>query len=164
MTADTIAFMFVLAQIAGIFIGFGALISASKSAAATKQEAESLALIVYIGIMIVVGALLPVLLNQYGLEKDLTLRFGAIAFLILAWLLILRTLPAAVESIKKTPAFAAFFWAQEVAIQLPLFLVLFGVWSHQAESLYLTALVISAFEAAQLLVGLVFANAEKTTE
>lgn len=167
MTADTITFMYVLAQIAGIYIGFGALISASKSSAATKHEAETLASVVYIGIMVVVGALLPILLDRYDLNIGWSLRIGAMTLLIMAWIIILMTWSNVIEAIKTTPAFAALFWLQEAAIQIPLILVLLGMFSGHAEALYLTALVVSTFEAAQLLVGLVFAkptNAEDRTE
>ncbi|MEL6568825.1 MAG: hypothetical protein AAFQ22_10440 [Pseudomonadota bacterium] len=164
MTAETIAFMFVLAQIAGIYIGFGALISASKRSTATQQEAQILATIVYIGIMVVVGALLPLLLDRYGLNVDWSLRIGAIVLLAMAWVAILATWSKALEAIKTTPGLAAFFWVQEAAIQLPLILILVGAFSPNAEALYLTALVVSAFEAAQLLVGLVSAAPEGSKE
>lgn len=164
MTAETIAFMFVLAQIAGIYIGFGALISASKSSTATKQEAQTLATVVYIGIMVVVGALLPLLLDRYGLNTGWSLRIGAIVLLAMAWVGILATWANALEAIKTTPGLTAFFWAQEAAIQIPLMLILVGALNPHIEALYLTALVVSAFEAAQLLVGLVFANPENAED
>ncbi len=164
MTAETIAFMFVLAQIAGIYIGFGALISASKSSEATKQEAQTLATIVYIGIMVVVGALLPLLLDRYGLNIDWSLRIGAIVLLAMAWVGIFAMWSNALEAIKATPGLTAFFWVQEAAIQFPLILILAGAFSPHAEALYLTALVVAAFEAAQLLVGLVFAAPKASNE
>lgn len=164
MTGETIAFMFVLAQIAGIYIGFGALISASKSSTATKEEAQTLATIVYVGIMVVVGALLPLLLDRYGLNNGWSLRIGATVLLGMAWVGILANWSNALEAIKTTPGLAAFFWAQEATIQIPLILILVGAFSPHIEALYLTALVVSAFEAAQLLVGLVFANPESAED
>ena len=119
MTAETIAFMFVLAQIAGIYIGFGALISASKSSTATKQEAQTLATVVYIGLMVVVGALLPLLLDRYGLNTGWSLRIGAIVLLAMAWVGILATWATALEAIKTQHGLSAFFWAKEAAVQSP---------------------------------------------
>lgn len=158
MTEDTIAFMYVLAQIAGIFIGFGALISASKSSTATKSETEILASVVYIGIMVVVGSLLPLLLDRYGLNSEWSLRAGAVVVLAMAWALIIAHWSINIEHFKNTPALSTFFWIQESFIQIPLVLILIGVLSQFSEAFYLTALVVSAFEAAQLLVGLVFAK------
>jgi len=163
MTDQTITFMYVLAQVAGIFIGFGALISASRSSSATKHEANTLASVVYIGIMVVVGTLLPLLLDRFDMSVDWSLRAGAVALLIMAWIGI--AIAWSNDNIKdhliKTPLLAAFFWTQEAAIQLPLIFILFGIFGPYAEALYLTALVVSTFEAAQLLVGLVFANNDR---
>ena len=156
MTAETISFLFVLAQISGIYIGLGALISASKNTMATKREAVILASIVYIGIMVIVGTLLPLLLDRYGLNIDWSLRIGAIVLLIMAWIILLAAGPIALETIRKRPVRSLLFWVQEAAIQIPLILVLFGTFSPHAEAMYLTALVVATFEAAQLLVGLVF--------
>ncbi len=158
MTADTTTFMFVLAQIAGIFIGFGALISASKSSAATKHEAETLASVVFIGIMVVVGSLLPLLLDRYGLKPEWSLRVGALVFLAMAWGLAIANWTIIQDGFRNTPASATFFWIQEAIIQIPLIIILMGFLSQYYEALYLTALVVAAFEAAQLLVGLVFAK------
>ena len=164
MSAETITFMFVLAQIAGIFIGFGALISVSKNLAATEKEAGDLAAIVYIGIMVVVGALIPILLDRYGLNPDLSFKVGAIVFLLMAWGAAIANRAAIFDAIKTKPVGAIFFWTQEALVQIPLFLILAGTFSHLTEAFYLTALVISTFEAAQMLVGLVFAKSEVEVE
>lgn len=156
MTADTITFMFVLAQIAGVYIGFGALISASKSSTATKREAKTLATIVYIGINVVICALMPPLLDKYGLSIEWSLRIGAIVFLIMTWAVIVSSWSTVVEGIRKKTASSALFWIQESAIQIPLIFILLGIFRQHSEALYLTALVIASFEAAQLLVQLVF--------
>lgn len=164
MSGETISFMYVLAQIAGIFIGFGALISASKGGSATIQERETLAGMVWIGIMLLVGAISPVLVDSYGFSSEWSLRAGALLLLIMAWIGIVRFWESIKYGIKTAPAAASFFWAQEVLIQVPLVLILLGLFGPLHEPLYLTALVISAFEAAQNLVGLVFAKSKSGDE
>lgn len=164
MSGETISFMYVLAQIAGIFIGFGALISASKGGSATLQERETLAGMVWIGIMLLVGAILPILIDNYGFNPAWSLRAGAVVLLLMAWIGIIRFWQSIKYVIKTAPAAASFFWVQEVLIQTPLILILIGLFSPFHEPFYLTALVVSAFEAAQNLVGLVFAKSTSGDE
>jgi len=164
VTSDTITFMLVLAQVAGIFIGFGALISVSKQSGATQREAKTLAMLVYIGIMIMVGSLLPVLLDRYGIVAQWSLRIGAIALLMMAWLAILKTASGVVDEFKQSPLNTGFFWLQEIVFQVPLILIVIGVYANFAEAFMLTALVVAAFEAAQLLVGIVFSRESAVDE
>lgn len=164
MSGETISFMYVLAQIAGIFVGFGALISASKGGSATVQEREILAGMVWIGIMLLIGAILPILVDSYGFSPAWSLRAGALIFLVMAWIGIFRFWESIKYGIKTAPAAASFYWAHEVLIQIPLVLILMGLFSPYHEPFYLTALVISAFEAAQNLVGLVFAKSASGDE
>jgi hypothetical protein len=51
---------------------------------------------------------------------------------------------------------AAFFWLLEVAVQLPLLLVVFGVNRELDTAFYMTALVFHLFEAAFILAQLVY--------
>ena len=54
---------------------------------------------------------------------------------------------------------AAFFWILlEIPIQLPLLLVLLGLWPQQDMALYTTSLVFNLFQAAYVLAQLVHAE------
>lgn len=158
MTPATIEFLFVLAQIAGIFVGFGALISSSAVAGTTETETRTLGAIVYVGIMVVIGSLLPVLLDTFGLEIGWSLKIGSITFLAMAWLIIAKSWDGLATTFRQKPIFSVIFWVQEFIVQVPMILILFGFFAAQAESLYLTAIVVSVFEAAQMMVGLVLSS------
>ncbi len=158
MTPATIEFLFVLAQIAGIFVGFGALISSSHVAGTTETEARTLAAVVYVGIMVVIGSLLPVLLDTFGLEIGWSLKIGSITILAMAWLIIAKSWDELARTFRKKPIYSVIFWAQEFAVQVPLALILLDVFAAHAEALYLTSIVVSVFEAAQMMVGLVLSS------
>jgi hypothetical protein len=158
MTPATIEFLFVLAQIAGIFVGFGALISSSAVAGTTETEARTLGVVVYVGIMVVIGSLLPVLLDTFGLEIGWSLKIGSITILAMAWLIIAKSWDGIALTFREKPIYSVIFWTQEFAVQAPLVLILLGVFAAQAEALYLTTIVVSVFEAAQMMVGLVLSS------
>jgi len=152
-----------IAQIAGVFVGFGALISVSSDQAGSARVA--LRGVVTIGLVVLVAALLPVGLARYALPGDVLWRGASAGFLVLVWLA-LHMLLASPEhrawmgrDAKEHPAFTVFFWIfLEVPIQAALVLALIGVAPTYAAALYVTALLLNLFEAALLLARLVVAR------
>ena len=71
-----------IAEIAGIFVGFGALIHVASSGA--KSFAVPLMVLVTAGIATVVGALIPYGLHLYGIEQPLLWRVSSGMFLVLS--------------------------------------------------------------------------------
>jgi hypothetical protein len=55
-----------LAEIAGVFVGFGALISVRSSGASDAHEVAYIRPVVTLAICVVVAALAPVIISRYG--------------------------------------------------------------------------------------------------
>jgi hypothetical protein len=56
-----------LAEIAGVFVGFGALIAVRSGGASEPQEVSPVRVTVAMGVMAIIGALAPVTLGRYDL-------------------------------------------------------------------------------------------------
>jgi hypothetical protein len=152
-----------IAEIAGVFVGFGALISLSRD----QVVAARLALrgVVTIGLVVLVAALLPVGLARYGLTERALWSGSSAGFLLLIWIaiVVLHSDPEQREAVKRdlraSPALAIFFWVfLEVPIQVPLVLVIVGVAPTLAHAFYVTGLVLNLFEAAFVLARLVLSR------
>jgi len=149
-----------IAQIAGIFIGFGALISFSRG-----QEAEtptSIRAVVTLGLVAMLASLLPSALARYGIEDTQLWRWSSTGFLLIIWIAITSFFLNPEHwawfkaDIKAHPILNFFFWmVLEVPIQAPLFLASFGIEPNLAPAFYLTALTLNLFEAAFMLARLV---------
>lgn len=152
-----------IAEIAGIFVGFGALISFSH--AGPVAERAPLRTVVTIGLVVLVAALLPVGLARYGLADRALWGASSAAFMIVIWISLVALL--------RDPEYRAWLRSEsrprhfpekilplllELAIQLPLLLAIFGVAPALAPAFYVTALVMNLFEAALVLARLVFAE------
>jgi len=60
-----------LAGIAGVFVGFGALIAVRSGGASDAFEVVHMRFVVWLGMLTVVAALAPVTLGPYGLDEHL---------------------------------------------------------------------------------------------
>jgi hypothetical protein len=70
-----------LAEIAGVFVGFGALIAVRSGGASDVHEVVYMRAVVWMGMMTVVAALAPVTLGRYGLaEHDVWATSSVIVF------------------------------------------------------------------------------------
>jgi hypothetical protein len=148
-----------IAEIAGVFVGFGTLISFSRDRAAEARAA--LRTVVTIGLVVLVAALLPVGLARYGLTDRALWGWSSGGFLFVIWIAIPALLldPEYRTWMAENPALAVFVWAfLELPIQVPLVLVVLGVAPTLAAAFYVTALVLNLFEAALVLARLVFAR------
>jgi hypothetical protein len=154
-----------IAEIAGVFVGFGALISFSPDRAVEARA--PLRTVVTIGLVVLVAALLPVALARYGLTDRALWGWSSGGFLFVIWLAILVPLLDTEQrtwmkaDAKANPALTMFLLAfLELPIQVPLALVVLGVVTTLASAFYVTALVLNLFEAALVLARLVFARSE----
>ena len=150
-----------IAEIAGVFVGFGALISLLGDRKAVARVA--LNIVISIGLVVLVAALIPVLLSHYGLAGRVLWSWSSGAFLVICWTAILaplcdaETRTAIKDDTKTSPVVAAVFWVLlEIPIQVPLILAVFGVAPSLARAFYVTSLVLNLFQAAFLLGRLVF--------
>lgn len=154
-----------IAEIAGVFVGFGALISVTRRTKIETLHLGRIRAVVTIGLLVIVAALIPVVLSSYGLTGHNLWFLSSLLFLILNTAVIILSIRSPENRMlmeaqsRKSPWAAAFFWLLlEVPVQVPLILILIGLWPELDSAFYTTALVFNLFEAAFVLVQLVYAQ------
>ena len=163
MVEDVVLFV-TIAEIAGVFVGFAALISVTRRSEVEASQLGQIRAVVTIGLVVVVAALIPVALNAYDITGHELWVAASLIYLILNWAVIFLALRRAenrrlaAAQARTTPVMAVFFWLLEIPIQVPLLLVVFGVGRDLDFALYLTALVFHLFEAALVLAQMVYAQ------
>ncbi len=152
-----------LAEIAGIFVGFGALISITGSELSDPIQLGRLRSVVVIGLLVIAAALVPVTLDRYEVSGYALWGGSSGIFLLFIWISVLAPLFTKstrrefLEGWRSNLAFSLFFLiVLEVPIQAPLLMAVLGVAPSLAPAFYTTALVVSLFEAAALLVLVVY--------
>ena len=156
-----------LAEIAGVFVGFGALISVTRRGSAAPSDRIQIRGVVLTGLLVVASALIPVGLERYSVDPDTVWRVSSIAFLLLIWVVFLVPLRDPVDrseilsQFKAEPMGLVFLLCLEVAVQGPLALVLLGSFPASSPALYTTALIINLLQAAFLLSQLVLSRADE---
>ena len=140
-----------LAEIAGVFVGFGALIAVRSGGAMEVAEVNDIRWVVTTGIWVVITALAPTIVSRYGLTgHGLWLVCALLALALLAVMLVvyartpenraevsvnLATVPWAKIALVMGPT----FWLPVVLLVLALALVALGPLPNQEQALYLTA-------------------------
>ncbi len=164
MTVDSAMFI-AIAEIAGVFVGFGALISVTRRSDIEPAQLGSIRAVVTAGLTVVVAALIPVVLASYGVEGRTLWFVSSLAFLGLSWAVIGLSLRAdanrqLVASLARTqPGSSLFFWlVLEVPIQVPLIVAVLGLAPDVDPALYVTALAFNLFEAAFVLAQFVYSQ------
>jgi len=154
-----------MAEIAGIFVGFGALISVTRRSEIEPTQLGQIRALVTIGLVVLVAALIPILLGRYGVTGHGLWFISSLIFLVISWAVIVLSLrwPESRELVltqtRSSPLLAAFFWLLlELPVQIPLFLILLGPRPDLEPAFYLTALVFNLFEAAFVLAQLVYSQ------
>jgi hypothetical protein len=71
-----------LAGIAGVFVGFGALIAVRSGGASEPQEVSAVRVVVAMGVMTIIGALAPVTLGRYDLTDHQVLALSSVLVLV----------------------------------------------------------------------------------
>jgi hypothetical protein len=154
-----------LAEIAGVFVGFGALISVRSGGASDAVEVTYIRSVLIAAIWVVVAALAPVILSRYdaaGHGLWLPCSLVALVVWLALWIVTERT-PEAQE------AFAAYSWAQNVGLSVAfllliipmmgaLILVAVGLFPDQEAALYLTAVSLGLLLGALALLMLVLSQ------
>ena len=154
-----------LAEIAGVFVGFGALIAVRSGGASDAQEVAYIRSVLSIGVWVVVASLVPVVLGGYDIgEREVWLVSGLIALvsIVAVWVTNYRTsyVQHVGESLSRasmvleTAGYGLLFFLLLAAL---IFVVL-GLLPDQEPALYLTALVMGLFVSALSLLWLVFAH------
>ncbi|MGD2059759.1 MAG: hypothetical protein PVF87_02740 [Acidimicrobiia bacterium] len=161
---EDLASFITIAEIAGVFVGFAALISVTRRSEIEAAHLAQIQAVVSIGLMVVVAALVPVALGAYNIDDHGLWVTSSLVYLVLNWGVILIALrrpqnrQLATAQAASSPITTTLFWLLELAIQVPLLLAVFGVNRELDIAFYLTALVVHLFEAAFILAQLVYAQ------
>jgi hypothetical protein len=151
-----------LAEIAGVFVGFGALISI-RSEATRDEEVMMIRMIVLFGILVVVAALTPVLISGFGVTGHGLWVASSAVFLILWWgssilnrwdferTRVLATVTRRARVRQEIPA--APLW---LSMNVALILILTGLFPGREPTLYMTAVTMNLFLTAGMLLYLVY--------
>lgn len=164
MTQDMDLFV-ALAEIAGVFVGFGALISVTRRGAIDATGSAQIRLVVTMGLVVMVAALIPVGIGRYGVTGHALWSWSSITFLVLIWVSITasmrvpRNRALLIAQARANPIGVVFFFVfLEIPIQVPLVLAVLGSYPALEPAFYTTALVLNLFEAAFVLTQLVFSQ------
>ena len=164
MTIDVDLFV-TIAEIAGIFVGFGALISVTRRTEIETSKLWRVRGLVTMGLGVVVAALIPIGLSRYGVTDHNLWFTCSLIYLILNWTVSLWSLrkpevrKLVITDARANPVAAIFFWLLlEVPFQVPLILIVFGLYPNLEPALYTTALFFALFEAAFVLSQLVYSR------
>ena len=154
-----------IAHIAGIFVGFEALIGVTH-----KKELERIRSIVTTGLVVIIASLIPIGLESYGLNGHILWFWCSLLFFCLNWVVIILSLqkPENREVLKtqmrSNPVMAIFFWVLlEIPLQVPLILAIIGLFPDLEPAFYTTALLFNLFEAAFVLTQLVYTQADQSS-
>ncbi len=158
-----------IAEIAGIFVGFGALISVTRPNEVEIAQLARIRGLVTVGLTIIIAALIPVALNLYGVTDHTLWFMSSLIFYSLNWLVMILSLRDPVNrelmriSTQTSPVISVLFWGLlEVPIHVLLILTMLGLFLHLELAFYTTALLFFLFEAAFALVQLVHSQADPT--
>ena len=154
-----------LAAIAGVFVGFGALIAVRSGGASDAHEVAYIRSMVSIAVWVAVAALAPVTLSRYGLAgHDLWLASSVLALVLIlgVWAVNSRTPEIreefAVISRARLMREGATNMLLIVSLVVALSLVALGLIPDQEPALYLTAVELGLLETAVTLLFLVFSQ------
>ena len=151
-----------LAEIAGVFVGFGALIAVRSGSASGAYEVTYIRGVVWMGVVVVVAALAPVVISRFGVTgHELWLACSLLAAA-LFWGMRIVTIRTPEHRAVEAPLTRAetarellLMLAFEVPWLIALILVVLGLFPDQEPALYLAAVALILFEGAYFLVSLV---------
>lgn len=162
-----------LAEIAGVFVGFGALIAVRSGGASGVAEVGYMRSVVSIGMLTIVAALAPVTLDRFDLAAHQVWAVSSVLVLVgwLVWFaLMLRTTEyrenwAAEfgrDRASRTPWVVAVNAAATVLYQtamlLALIIIVLGLQPAHEAALYIAVVVLILLGAGWVLLGLVFSQ------
>ena len=149
---DYVTLSYTVAQIAGVFVGFGALIAFTTPKEVTTSEKQALTACVMGGLLVIVAALLPILLFAYNLSPGTVWPASAALILVLNWMTIWPQRAPFINALKRrNPGEILLIFGVEAGVQIPLILILLPVLSAQSSALYATMIIVSIFQAASLM-------------
>jgi len=154
-----------MAGIAGVFIGFGALISVRSGGAGDAHEVAYIRSLVAAAVWVIVAALAPVILSRYGITGHglwLVCSLLALVLMLGLWIANYRS-PEMREEMAAAPRTRLTIeGSADLLTYVPwigaLVLVVLGLFPEQEPALYLTAVALGLFMGALTLLFLVFSQ------
>lgn len=154
-----------IAHIAGIFVGFGALISLTGRDEIEVSQLGRIRSVVTSGLLVIVASLIPIAFDRYGITGHIFWFLCSLIFFFLNWAVIIFSLrnpenkEAAVNQIKSNKVLTILFWILlEIPLQIPLILTIIGLFPSLEPAFYTTALFFSLFEAIFVLGQVVYSQ------
>ena len=154
-----------LAEIAGVFVGFAALIGVRSGGATGAHELTYIRSVVWMALFVVVAALLPAVVSVYGPDGHGLWLACSVVILPLFWVLTVlnRTRPEHQTDLAATPRLVALGFAAVVlgvwtATSVALMLVVLGVVPALEPALYVSGVALILFVTAFTLLALVFSQ------
>lgn len=154
-----------LAGIAGVFVGFGALVVLSDHDGAKTSEIHMVRNVTAIGLLTLVGALVPVMLVLFNLSDHLLWSLSGAVFLTLIWFGLLHPTnrPVLITMMKLNTKASLFFWlVLEPIIQLPLLFCILDTFPDYSPAFYMTSVIVNLIQCAQSLLQVVYDRVERT--
>jgi hypothetical protein len=159
-----------LAEIAGVFVGFGALISVRAGGASDAHEVSYIRWVVSMAIWVVVVALAPIMISSYDVTGHELWAVGSLLALILFFGVTIvnrRTPEMREDAAAMSGAIRLREQAANTGLIVPmvgaLVLVVLGLFPEQEPALYLTAVGLGLFANALVLLYLVFSHGRPQT-
>ena len=154
-----------IAHIAGVFVGFAALISIIRRDEIDVFRLSRIRAVVTIGLFVIIGALIPIGFDLYGFSSHILWFICSLIFLALNLLMGILSLlnpenrEFMIAQIRDNPLKSFFFWLLfELPLQASLILIILGLFPDLEHALYTTALFFNLFEAVFTLVQLVYSQ------
>ena len=150
-----------IAEIAGVFVGFAALVTVIAGRSDTRAQYDdtfTLFHVVISSVQVIAAALVPVVLNHYGLSQPSVWRVSSSLMFVLNWIVILfvnHVTQGYARAHARRRAASVAGWSLEPFLQIPLLLCIFGAWQGLAPAFYLTAVVALLFQVIVLFTDLV---------
>lgn len=151
-----------LAEIAGVFVGFGALIAVRSEDASDAHTVEYLRGLVAGGLLVVVAALAPLVVSRFGMDGRALWLPCSILFLALFlvfWIVDVRSAENKIDRNANralTVRYAAIALPMTFLMLGALILIILGVWPQHDAALYFLAVTLWLVEQGLTLIWLVW--------
>lgn len=157
------------AEIAGVFVGFGALISLRSARVTDPHDVVYIQSVLALGVWVVIGALIPIVISRYGVHGHVlwlssalvTLAVWTVALVALERGTDMRALNKNLEPVDRF--FPIVGLPLHLVIAGSLILTILGVWRRADEARYVTALAAGVVFAGYTLLTFVMSQRHVST-
>ncbi|MGN6741823.1 MAG: hypothetical protein ACTHJL_00805 [Amnibacterium sp.] len=158
------------AEIAGVFVGFGALIGLRSARPADVHDVVYLRAVLMLGVWVVLGALVPIVISRYGVhDRPLWLASALVALAVWGSLFVTYAREADVRSLDRRPEpvdryFGIVGLPLHIVIAAGMLLAVLGLWPRLDAAFYITSLAAGLTFAGYTLLTLVLSQKHETAD